>query len=164
MFPSIKWASSLDAFMIDSSPNIRWHHERTSQFPSECSVARIIPPEHGAFKADIHCEWTFLNSRGMAVWFTRSCIQNVSYTSPDWRHSRSGVVHETLLSSSQEEIFLSFFPNLRNSSGKDVSHHSSTDHRLLENKVRLSISKGAYQSYFGTLKSQPGKNGAWLTL
>lgn len=32
---------------------------------------------------------------------------------------QSGVVHETLLSSSPRgDVFLSFFPNLRNSSGK----------------------------------------------
>ena len=39
----------------------------------------------------------------MAVWFTRFCVQNVSYTSHlAGGHSRSGIVHETLLSSSQQ--------------------------------------------------------------
>jgi len=39
----------------------------------------------------------------MAVWFTRSCVQNVSYASHQaGGHSRSGIIHETLLSSSQQ--------------------------------------------------------------
>lgn len=39
----------------------------------------------------------------MAVWFTGSCVQNVSYTSHQaGGHSRSGIIHETLLSSSQQ--------------------------------------------------------------
>lgn len=59
--------------------------------------------EHGTFRKDTYWKRTFLSRGGLAVRFTRSCVQKVSYASHQaGGHSRSGLIRETLLSSSQQ--------------------------------------------------------------
>lgn len=64
--------------------------------------------------------------------------KNVSYASHQARdQSRNGIIHKTLLSSSQKGSipFFPALPKLKGLSGKDVSYKSSTDKGLLENKM-----------------------------
>lgn len=133
--------------------NFSWEHPKAS----------VIPWRMGLSEGAL-LEMNTSKSGGMAVWFTRSCVQNVSCTSHQARgHCGSGKIHS---------LFTHFFPPgklslLPTFHWTALGRMSPTAPQLTIDfqklKCKTSNQQGCSWSYDGTLKSQLGKNEAQLT-